>query len=283
MTPHPITPAELVAALDRASMRRTTPNSVGDIVWRVWGQGYPLVLLHGGTGSWMHWVRNIEPLAREFMVVVPDLPGSGESASPEQPISAERIAGSIASGLDSIIGPKTGFAIAGFSMGGLIAGFVVKACGARAQSVVLVGATATGAPRGDMEPLKSWRRLPTEAEQREVHRRNLGILMIHDPDRIDELALYIQARNAGQSRVRGKHVSHTGTLAQCLPGMLGRLAGIWGEFDATAVPFLAERRQKLEEFRPGASFDIFPGVGHWVQYEAHEEFNPRLAELARPA
>jgi pimeloyl-ACP methyl ester carboxylesterase len=106
--------------------------------------------------------------------------------------------------------------------------------------------------------------------------------MIHDPENIDELAVHIQARNAGQSRVRGKHVSHTGSLAQCLPGMAGRLAGIWGEHDATAVPYLAERRQKLQEFRPGASFDIIPRAGHWVQYEAHETFNRRLAELARP-
>jgi pimeloyl-ACP methyl ester carboxylesterase len=39
----------------------------------------PTLLLHGGTGSWTHWVRNIEPLARQFSVVVPDLPGMGES------------------------------------------------------------------------------------------------------------------------------------------------------------------------------------------------------------
>ena len=26
----------------------------------MWGEGRPLVLLHGGTGSWMHWVRNVE-------------------------------------------------------------------------------------------------------------------------------------------------------------------------------------------------------------------------------
>jgi len=46
------------------------------------------VLLHGGTGSWMHWIRNVEALSRDMMVVVPDLPGSGESASPQPPFSA---------------------------------------------------------------------------------------------------------------------------------------------------------------------------------------------------
>src|SRR5713226_8742058 len=147
MTDQQRTPAEFIAALDRAGTRRITQdNDAGEVVWRVWGGGYPLVLLHGGTGSWMHWARNIEALARDFMLVVPDIPGSGESASPQPPISAERIAASLVAGLGSIIGPDAGFAIAGFSMGGLIAGYMVQQYGARAQSLVLVGATGTGAP-----------------------------------------------------------------------------------------------------------------------------------------
>jgi pimeloyl-ACP methyl ester carboxylesterase len=277
------TPADYVAALERASTRRTTPLTTGEIVWHIWGTGEPLVLLHGGTGSWLHWVRNIEALAQDFMVVVPDIPGSGESGDPVKPIAAKGIAADIFAGLNTIIGPDSRFALAGFSMGGLIAGFLTQFAGARAQCLVLVGATATGAPRPTMEPMKSWRRLPTDEEKREAHRENLRILMIRDPRNIDELALYAQVRNAGLSRVRGKHVSHTGTLADCLPGMTGRLAGIWGEHDATAVPYLAERREKLEQFRPGATFDIFPGAGHWVQYEAHERFNARVREILQNA
>jgi 2-hydroxy-6-oxonona-2,4-dienedioate hydrolase len=277
------TPAEFIATLDRASTRRLTPNGVGDVVWRVWGKGTPLVLLHGGTGSWMHWLRNIEGLAGDFMLVVPDLPGSGESANPEPPISADSIGATLAAGLAGIIGPQTDFAVAGFSMGGLIAGYLVRHAGARAQCLVLVGSTGTGAPRGPMEPLKSWRRLATDAEKNATHRHNLGILMIHDPGKIDELAVHVQKANAERSRIRGKHVSHTGTLAECLPEFRGRLAGIWGEFDATAVPYVSERGDKLRQFQPQAAFDVFPGAGHWVQYEAAEVFNLRLGELVKGA
>ena len=283
MTISPPTPAEFIAALDRASTRRTTPNGVGDVVWRVWGKGTPLVLLHGGTGSWMHWLRNIEDLSGDFMLLVPDLPGSGESGNPQAPISADSIGATLAAGLASIIGPQTGFAVAGFSMGGLIAGHLVRHAGARAQCLVLVGATGTGAPRGPMEPLKSWRRLATDAAKTATHRHNLGILMIHDPSKIDELAVHVQKINAERSRIRGKHVSHTGALSDCLSGFGGRLAGIWGEFDATAVPYVAERADKLRQFQPQATFDVFPGAGHWVQYEAPQPFNRRLSELAKAA
>jgi pimeloyl-ACP methyl ester carboxylesterase len=280
-----MSPAEYIAALEGASTRHTTPlvTPIGDghIVWRCWGRGAPLVLLHGGTGSWMHWIRNVEPLSHEMMVVVPDLPGSGESASPQPPFSAESIAAILLQGLNQIIGAQTHFSIAGFSMGGLIAGYLAQQGGSRVDALVLVGSTGMGGTRAQMEPLKSWRRLPTDEEKRAIHRVNLGILMIHDPHKIDALAVEIQSRNAAVSRIRGKHVSHTGSLANCLPGFTGRLAGIWGEHDPTAAPYLAERRERLQSFKPEAPFDIVAGAGHWVQFEAYETVNQRMRELLK--
>jgi pimeloyl-ACP methyl ester carboxylesterase len=229
----------------------------------------------------MHWIRNVEALSRDMMVVVPDLPGSGESASPRPPFSAESIATMLLQGLDQIIGAQTHFSIAGFSMGGLIAGYLAQQGGSRVDTLVLVGSTGMGGTRAQMEPLKSWRRLPTDEEKRAIHRVNLGILMIHDAQKIDALAVEVQSRNAAVSRIRGKHVSHTGTLANCLPAFTGRLAGIWGEHDPTAAPYLAERRERLQAFKPGAPFDIVPGAGHWVQYEAYETVNRRMRELLK--
>jgi len=281
MTRVPPTPDEIIAALDGAAKHHATPNGAGDVAWRVWGEGPPLVLLHGGTGSWMHWVRNIEELSRNFTLVVPDIPGSGESATPEPPISADRIGATLARGLATIVGAETSFAVAGFSMGGLIAGYLVRHAGASARCLVLVGATGTGR-RSPMQ-LTSWRRLASEEEKIAAHRHNLRMLMIHDPTKIDALAIHMQKINAEHSRVRGKHVSHTGTLAEALAGFTGRLAGIWGEHDASAVPYLAERCEKLQQLQPQATFDVFPGVGHWVQYEEAERFNRRLRELVQAA
>ena len=276
------TPADFIAALDRACARRTTPNGAGEVVWRIWGAGAPLVLLHGGTGSWMHWMRNIEELARDFTLLVPDLPGSGESSSPQPPISADGIAATLSHGLTTLIGARTRFAMAGFSMGGLIAGYLARHAGADARCLVLVGATGTGAPRGPMQ-LRSWRRLADDAEKIATHRHNLGILMIHDPAKVDALAVHLQKINAERSRIRGKHVSHTGTLAEALADFTGQLAGIWGEHDATAVPYLAERKEKLRQLQPQASFDVFAGAGHWVQYEEPARFNQRLRQLVLAA
>jgi 2-hydroxy-6-oxonona-2,4-dienedioate hydrolase len=266
----------LIDTLDKASTRRTTPVGDGDLVWRIWGRGEPLLLVHGGTGSWMHWMRNIEDLSRDYTLLVPDIPGSGESANPELPTSVEKVAAALLAGIDAIVGPDMPFAVAGFSMGGLVSGFVTKLAGDRVTTLVLVGAVGTTARRGELARMKSWRRLPTDEAKRDAHRTNLEILMVHDPKVVDDAALYMQFNNAERSRVRGKHINPTGDLSQTLPQFKGRLASIWGEHDATAGPYLLERRDKIEQFKPGASFDIIPGAGHWVQYEAADAFNRLL-------
>jgi len=46
------------------------------------GAGPPVVLLHGGgpgASGVSNYARNIEPLAENFRVIVPDLPGYGRS------------------------------------------------------------------------------------------------------------------------------------------------------------------------------------------------------------
>jgi pimeloyl-ACP methyl ester carboxylesterase len=266
----------LIDTLDRTATRRTTPVGDGDLVWRIWGTGEPLVLLHGGTGSWMHWMRNIEDLSRDHMLLVPDIPGSGESASLPIPTSVEQVAATLVSGIDAILGPRAHFRAVGFSMGGLISGYVAKHAGERLTHLVLVGAVGTTGRRHQMAPMKSWRRLATADEKRAAHHHNLGVLMIADPQAVDEAAVYMQYHNAERSRVRGKHINHTGDLSKTLPEFQGRLSSIWGERDATAGPYLDDRREKLAQFRPDATFDVIPNAGHWVQYEAADEFNRLL-------
>ena len=146
-------------------------------------------------------------------------------------------------------------------MGGLIAGYVVHAVRrARADASCSWARPDRRAARRDGAAQVLAPAADRSTRSCEAHRKNLGILMIHDPRNIDELAVYMpEPATPSQSRVRGKHVSHTGTLAQCLPGMPGRLAGIWGEHDATAVPYLAERRAEAAGIPPGRLVRHLPG------------------------
>ena len=62
--------------------------------------------MHGGFGSWLHWVRNIEPLARRYRVLAVDLPGLGDSALPEEPVSPGALGAPVARGLERLQGMR---------------------------------------------------------------------------------------------------------------------------------------------------------------------------------
>src|SRR5260370_636331 len=259
--------------------RIETPCGDGSMVWRIWGRGPPLVLLHGGYGSWMHWVRTVLPLSRHFTVIAPDLPGLGESATPPEPWTAEGLAAIVVAGLDIVL-PKDGAPhLAGFSFGGVIGGNVAAQLGDRLRSFTMVGSNGLGLTRSPTD----LRRVPRDADEEEefaTHRYNLNQLMIADPAKIDELALYLQKTNHARARMRSRRFSRSGALVATLPRITARLDGIWGERDATAYPPLHERARTLRRVQPDARFAVVPGAGHWVQFEAADRFNQLIAEFA---
>ncbi len=267
-----------VAGIAAEAERVETPCGDGGMVWRVWGSGPPLVLLHGGYGSWTHWIRNVLPLSRGFTVVAPDLPGLGASATPPEPHTAEGLARIVVDGLDLVLPRSERMHIAGFSFGGVLGGHVVARLGERVRAFTVVGSNGLGLVRQPTD----LRRVPPGASTEdalEVHRHNLGAMLIADPAKIDELAVYLQSENAPRARVRSRRFSRADTLARALPLITARLDGIWGGRDATAYPHLDERAQVLRSFQPDARFEVIEGAGHWVQYEAADRFNRLLAEI----
>jgi 2-hydroxy-6-oxonona-2,4-dienedioate hydrolase len=274
----------LVDGIAAEARRIETPCGDGSMVWRCWGSGPPLVLLHGGYGSWTHWIRNVLPLSRQFTVIAPDMPGLGDSATPPEPWTAGGFAAIIVAGLDIVL-PRSGCSpgaplhLAGFSFGGVIGGSVSAQMGERLAGFTVVGSNGLGLERSPT-PL---RRVPPGASEEvefAMHRYNLNQLMIADPNKIDELALHLQRTNHARARMRSRRFSRSGALIEALPKITARLDGIWGERDATAYPHLDERAKILRGVQPGARFAVVPRAGHWVQYEAAEPFNALLAEFA---
>jgi pimeloyl-ACP methyl ester carboxylesterase len=268
-----------VAGIAAEAERAETPCGDGTMVWRSWGSGPPLVLLHGGYGSWTHWIRNVLPLARHFRVIAPDSPGLGESATPLEPWTAEGLAAIIVAGLQTVLRPDERLHLAGFSFGGVLGGHVAAQLGDRVRGFTVVGSNGLGLERSPT-PLRRVAPDASESEEFAVHRYNLGQLMIADPDRIDELALYLQQTNHARARMRSRRFSRSDALLRALPQVTARLDGIWGERDRTAYPHLDERARVLRSFQPKARFAVVPGAGHWVQYEAPDQFNALLIEIA---
>ncbi len=269
----------LVTGIAAEGERIETPCGEGSLIWRVWGSGPPLVLLHGGYGSWTHWIRNVPVLSRRFTVIAPDLPGLGESATPPEPWTAEGLAAIIVAGLDTVLPKGAQPHMAGFSFGGVIGGVAAAQLGDRLKGFTVVGSNGLGLERSPT-PLERVKTDAGEEEEFATHRYNLNQLMIHDPEKIDELALWLQKTNHARARMRSRRFSRSGALVEALPKITARLDGIWGERDATAYPHVDERARLLRGVQPRARFAVVPRAGHWVQFEAADEFNRLITEFA---
>ncbi len=264
----------LVTEWDRRSRRFTTPSGHGQMVWRNWGEGPAVVLLHGGAGSWRHWARNLEALTARFRVLAPDSPGLGESASPAEPWTPQASAATVAAGLDTLLEPGERFDIVGFSAGAILGGLVSEIVGARCRMLVLVGAGGLGTARAPVV-LEKVRKLDGAA-RREAHIANLSRLMIADPAKIDAQAIAIQDWNSDHTRISSVSFAQSDVLAKALAGQNATLKAIWGEADAVARTSLAQRCEVLRSIDPGVEIAIVPTAGHWVAYEAAGPFNDIL-------
>ena len=272
-------PEDFLDRLEQSASRTETPCGDGTMVWRQWGAAHlpALVLFHGGAGSWRHWAHNIDVLSQSYRLLIPDLPGLGESAFPPVGDDAMAVAAIVAAGIDQILGADTRYDVAGFSFGGTMATCVGAIHGPRARSVTIIGSSGVG-PLGSAVELMKVRHLMGE-ERVAAHRTNLNRLMIAEPGKIDDLALAIQEWNTRHSRLKTPSLSRSGALPQALAKVVSPVNGIWGERDAPANPRAPQRVAALRELRPDADVRIIPGAGHWVAYEAPEQFNAMLLEM----
>lgn len=275
---HPGTDEEARAHIERLGARAErlhTEAPGGGMVWHAWGEGPPLVLLHGGSGSWTHWIRNIPHFMGHRRVLAADLPGLGDSPEPKGRSSAESLAGIVSQGIESLLGDDPSIDLVGFSFGGIIAGNVAALNRFALRSLTIVGSPIHGlgptGPANEIEPVDP--ALGFE-EAEPAHRRNLERLMLAEPTRVDALALRLHYENLRRARLRSRKIARTQPLAPVLERSHCRRHGIWGARDVTIHPDLASIREAFG--RPGDTFDVLEGTGHWAAYEAPEAFNRLL-------
>ena len=274
----------MIEEAEARAVRTVTEVAGGAMVWRAWGAGPPLVLLHGASGSWTHWIRNVLPLAAHHRVLAPDMPGYGESDAPPEPHTADRLAELVTAGIDRMLPPPAAFDLAGFSFGAIIGGLVAARLGARLRTLVLLGPGGLGLEPASPRALLRLEPAMAPEAIRHVHRENLRTLMLARPESADELAVTLQIDNVQRARFRSGTIPVSDVLLRALPAVRAHLAGIWGARDAFTSHHLEESRRVLAAADPRFEMRVIDGAGHWVNYEAAEEVNALLPEmLARRA
>lgn len=94
-------------------------RSGAEIWYAVYGEGPPVVLLHGGLGHSGNWGYQVPFLVEKgYQVIIIDSRGHGRSTRDERPFSYQLMADDLAAVLDSLLLPKV--AIVGWSDGAVV-------------------------------------------------------------------------------------------------------------------------------------------------------------------
>jgi 2-succinyl-6-hydroxy-2,4-cyclohexadiene-1-carboxylate synthase len=237
------------------------------------GEGPPLLLLHGFTGSLSTWDYFRSKLDSSFRVIAVDLPGHGQSSIPADAArySLDRLSGDLAKILDELKVERA--AVFGYSMGGRAALRFALNQPARLSALILESTTSgideesrpqrAAADRlladmierdGVAAFVAKWERLPlwnTQTRMPDAGRRAL-----HDQ------------RLANDPRGLANSLRGAGSAAD--PAVTGRLGEIQsptliltGELDTKYI----EIGRILEKAIPNADMQIIPAAGHAIHLE----------------
>jgi pimeloyl-ACP methyl ester carboxylesterase len=220
------------------------------------GSGPPLVLLHGLSGSSRWWARNIAPLAQHFEVHTVDLAGFGRSRG-AGPFQLAAAAAQMAGWMEQIGIERA--AVAGHSMGGLVAAELAADHPQRVERLVLVAAALPALRLAPFEtPADLIRGLPYLP---------FSFLELLLPDLIRAGVPTVVSALAEllSADIRGKLTQITA------PTLL-----VWGDCDPL-VPL--RQAWQLARLVPCHELAIFKHVGHNPMWERPESFNQLLVEF----
>jgi len=283
---HPIT-GQAAAAPDKpvATSRRSAGPTL-ELNAELWGDGAPLLLLHGFTGSAATWAPFRARLGAARRLIAVDLLGHGASPSPADPAAyaLEREVERLVGRLDRLgIGRAD---VLGYSMGGRVALLLALAHPERVGRLVLESASpGLGDPLERAARVRSdavladlleregiapfvdrWERAPLFASQARLPAERRAALR-SDRLRRDPLGLANSLRGAGQ-----------GTAPPVLD-RLGEVSAptllIVGALDERYVAF----GRLMAERIPDAGLVVVPEAGHAVHLERPAAFERAVADF----
>ena len=248
---------------------------------KVQGKGPPMLLFHGGVGSWRHWVRNIDIWAEHFEVHALDLPGYGTAGAVPRDIEPQDYLCLVYDLLRAHFGQERPLHFVGFSFGAAVA----SVCAVWMQEQV-VAYTAIG-PRGfarkpGSRPLntKSYKAARNDEEFHDIMHHNLLTIMCLHPDSITEEVLAYQRYNIENLKgMDSRKISLLPVMAENLGKMCCPTQLIYGSEDQVAFDVLNARIAVCRVAQPALQVKVIDNCGHWAMLEAAEQVNTAVLDM----
>jgi len=264
---------------------------LGDVALHVEadGDGPPLLLLHGFTGSAASWTPLLPALTRRHRVIRVDLLGHGESDAPADPVRYGFAAcvDDLARLLDRLDLDRC--ACAGYSMGGRLALGLAVTQPTRIGALVLESAS----PGLAADAERAARRTSDAALAARIESDGVAAFVdawMRQPLFASQACLDA-ATLAGERAARLRHPAHG--LANCLRGMgTGVQPSFWGALSGLPMPVLLVVGAEDDKFRriagemqaqiPQAAVVVIRGAGHTAHLEQPAAFAEAVLEFLNP-
>lgn len=250
--------------------------------YATWGEpkNPAIILLHGFTGSHASWNRLAPRLAQDYFVVAPDLPGHGQTQTPDDPhdLSIDATARQLSHLLDTL--SLSRIAVLGYSMGGRLALHWAIRESERFFAVVLESASA-----GLKDPNERQARRARDGELADaIESQGIGWFVPYwatIPLFSSQSPRVVQAEN----RIRFKQSAHG--LATSLRGAgTGEQDSLWERLGELSMPTLfvtgaldqkfTALAQAMAHLTPHGTHSVIPQAGHAVHAEQPDRFYERL-------
>jgi pimeloyl-ACP methyl ester carboxylesterase len=264
------------------------------VIYRVAGNGPPVVLIHGMLNSSSHWRTVALNLAGEYTVIAPDLIGHGDSAAPRGDYSLGAHAASIRDLLAAIGVDRA--TVVGHSLGGGVAMQFFYQFPQRVERLVLISSGGLGR---EVSPMLRTAALPGVSGllSLTIHPRLLtGLRALGHRMRergmgsgvyVEAVARALSPLENADARgaflhtlrsvidIHGQRVSATDRLylLESMPTMI-----VWGERDHT-IPL--EHGRRAHAAIPHSRFRTLPGAAHFPHLEDPDGLSALLREFMR--
>lgn len=244
--------------------------------------GYPVIFLQGsgpGASGWLNFRYNVEYFAANgFQVIIPDLPGFGDSDKPDLDYTLDFFAQAMLEFADQLDIEK--FALVGNSLGGAVSLGMALEAPARVSHLMLMGCGGLEDQMTYFQTMKGVQAMTAvplgSPEFTPEYLKEVLKLIVYDPKHItDELIA---------ERFRILETQNPAAFKRMvIPNITNRLAeikapvlGFWGAKDNFCPVSGAET---LVTHCENAQVITLSRCGHWVMIEYPELFNQRCVEF----
>ncbi|GGA76451.1 2-succinyl-6-hydroxy-2,4-cyclohexadiene-1-carboxylate synthase [Ornithinibacillus halotolerans] len=251
--------------------------------YEMYGDGEPIVLLHGFTGSTKTWTNFINTYQGKFKMIVIDLPGHGKTKT-STPVTMEQCCHDIHHILENI-GIQT-YHLVGYSMGGRTALTYATFYQNELKSLILESAS----PGIESE---------RERKNRIEHDEKLALKLEEEGleafiDYWENIPLFDTQKRLSsnlQMNIREERLSQTVEgLALSLRSMgTGVMPSLWDTLPSTKIPVLllvgeldtkfVVINKKMQKSLSNSTLQIINGVGHAIHVESETIFGKMVEEF----